>query len=101
MAGYWWHNFFPTVIRQVMAERLDMLASNRQIDFFSDACCVDWAYTTATPVRKQLARVLAQRVGQGQYTLDEAECVARAILYQTPWAELGMVASRVLTVEAT
>ena len=84
-----------------MAERLDTLASNRQIGFFSDAYCVDWAYAKATPVRRQLARVLAQRVGQGRYTLDEAECVARAIPYETPQATLGMVPSRALTVEAT
>ncbi len=25
MSGYWWHNFFPNVIRQIMEERLDML----------------------------------------------------------------------------
>jgi hypothetical protein len=28
LAGYWWHNFFPDVIRQVIAERLDMLPLN-------------------------------------------------------------------------
>src|SRR5262249_29171483 len=31
LAGYWWHNFFPDVIRQVMAERLDMLPANKQV----------------------------------------------------------------------
>ena len=39
LAGYWWHNFFPSVMRQVMEERLDMLPTNRQIGFFSDAYC--------------------------------------------------------------
>ncbi len=37
LAGYWWHNFFPDNIRQVIAERLDMLPVNKQIGFFSDA----------------------------------------------------------------
>ena len=37
LAGYWWHNFFPGAIRQVMEERLDMLPANKQIGFFSDA----------------------------------------------------------------
>ena len=101
LIGYWWHNFFPTVIRQVMSERLDMLATNRQIGFFSDAYCVDWTYAKAMLVRKQLARVLAQRVRQGQYTMDDADRVARAILYETPQAALGMVPSRALTLEAT
>ena len=37
LAGYWWHNFFPDTIRQVIAERLDMLPLNKQVGFFSDA----------------------------------------------------------------
>src|SRR5439155_15677219 len=47
LAGYWWHNFFPDVIRQIMAERLDMLPANRQIGFFSDAYCAEWSYAKA------------------------------------------------------
>jgi len=33
LAGYWWHNFFPGVIRQVLSERLDMLPANKQVGF--------------------------------------------------------------------
>ena len=44
LAGYWWHNFFPGAIRQVIEERLDMLPVNKQVGFFSDAYCVEWAY---------------------------------------------------------
>src|ERR671934_215803 len=28
LAGYWWHNFFPDIFRQIMNERLDMLPAN-------------------------------------------------------------------------
>src|SRR5438067_1668067 len=72
LAGYWWHNFFPDVIRQVMAERLDMLPANRQIGFFSDAYCAEWSYAKAIIVRKQLAHVLAEKIEQGQYSRDDA-----------------------------
>src|SRR4029077_16336427 len=68
LAGYWWHNFFPSVIRQVLEERLDMLPVNRQIGFFSDAYCVEWTYAKAIIVRKQMAHVLAGKVEQGQYS---------------------------------
>jgi hypothetical protein len=91
LIGYWWHNFFPDTIRHVMSERLDMLPVNRQIGFFSDAYCVEWTYAKAVIVRKQLAQVLAQRVGQGQYTVDEAISIARAILWETPQEVNGMV----------
>src|SRR5206468_6720686 len=58
LAGYWWHNFFPDIIRQIIAERLDMLPANKQVGFFSDAYCLEWAYAKLILVRRQLARVL-------------------------------------------
>ena len=90
LAGYWWHNFFPSVMRAVMQQRLDMVAANKQIGFFSDAYCVEWAYAKAAIVRKQLADVLAGNVRQGQHTLDEALSIARQILFETPQTLLGM-----------
>jgi hypothetical protein len=94
LAGYWWHNFFPDVIRQVMAERLDMVPTNKQIGFFSDAYSVEWTYGKAVLVRKQLAQVLAEKIGQGQYSREEALAVARAILYESPQTLLGMIPRR-------
>jgi hypothetical protein len=90
LAGYWWHNFFPDVIRQVIAERLDMLPANKQVGFFSDAYCVEWTYAKAILVRKQLAAVLAQKVDQGQFNRQDAIAVARAILFDSPQTLLGM-----------
>jgi hypothetical protein len=84
LAGYWWHNFFPSTIRQVIEERLDMLPLNRQIGFFSDAYCVEWSYAKALLVRKMLAQVLMGRIERDQYSFDEALSVARAILYDLP-----------------
>ena len=91
LAGYWWHNFFPDIIRQVIAERLDMLPANRQIGFFSDAYCVEWAYGKAVLVRKLLARVLGEKIDLGQYSFDDAVTVARAILFESPQSLLGMI----------
>lgn len=91
LVGYWWHNFFPDVMRQVMSERLDMLPVNKQIGFFSDAYCVEWTYGKAHLVRRQLAQVLAQKIRQGQYSRADARAIARAILYESPQSLLGMV----------
>lgn len=84
LAGYWWHNFFPQFIRQVIATRLEMLPVNKQVGFLSDAYCADWAYAKAVIVRKQLARVLAEKIGQGQYTMDTAVQIAHAIFFEAP-----------------
>lgn len=90
LAGYWWHNFFPGIMRKVINDRLDMLAANRQVGFFSDAYCADWTYAKAVLVRRQWSEVLAVKVDQGQYSMDEALAIARQILYETPQQLLGM-----------
>jgi hypothetical protein len=92
LAGYWWHNFFPSVIRQVIDERLDMLPANRQIGFFSDAYCVEWAYAKAIMVKQALASVLADRIERGQYDLDAALGIAGELLFETPMSLLGIAA---------
>lgn len=90
LAGYWWHNFFPGAIRQVMEERLDMLPMNKQIGFFSDAYCVDWAYAKRRMVGHLLAQVLADKVTLGQYTMDDAARIAKGILQDSARHLLGM-----------
>ena len=90
LVGYWWHNFFPGIMRKVMRDRLDMLAANKQIGFFSDAYCLEWSYAKSVLVRKQLASVLAEKVEQGQYSEEEALDIARQILFESPQGLLGM-----------
>jgi hypothetical protein len=91
LAGFWWHNFFPDTIRQLMTERLDMVPLNKQVGFFSDAYTVEWAYAKAVIVRKQMARVLAEKVAQGQYSNTDAAHIAREILFETPQTLVGMI----------
>jgi hypothetical protein len=93
LSGYWWHNFFPSTIRQVMEERLDMLPTNRQIGFFSDAYCIEWAYAKSVLVRGELARVLAAKIEAGQYDEDMAVGIAKSIFFETPQVLLGMTAA--------
>jgi glucuronate isomerase len=90
LAGYWWHNLYPGIIRKVISDRLDMVAANKQIGFFSDAYCLDWTYAKSVIVRKQLAAVLAAKIAQGQYTPDQALEIARQILFESPQSLLGL-----------
>jgi hypothetical protein len=90
LAGYWWHNFFPTFIERVIRERLDMLSAARQVGFFSDAYTMEWSYAKALIVRRMLSRVLADKVIQGQYDTTSALAVAREILFESPRRLMGM-----------
>ena len=81
LCGAWWHNFFPAIIPKIISERLDMVALNKQIGFFSDAYCIEWSYAKAVIIKKALSRVLAEKVELGQYDVDLAVHVAKTILY--------------------
>ena len=94
LAGYWWHNLFPGVIRKVFRDRLDMLPMNRHVAFFSDAYCAEWSYAKALIIRRQLAQVLAEKIGQGQYSLDGALEIARNVLFESPQSLNGMMPGR-------
>jgi hypothetical protein len=91
LAGYWWHNFFPDTIAQVMRERLEMVPANKQIGFFSDAYCVEWSFAKAFLVRRILARVLTERIELGQLDLQGAVEFARASCFESPQTLLGIV----------
>nr|MDO8088155.1 hypothetical protein [Candidatus Sigynarchaeum springense] len=84
LAGYWWHNFFPNYIENIIDNRLDMLPANKQIGFFSDAYHLDWLYGKAFTVRKCMANVFARKIVKGQYTFDDCIDIAREICYETP-----------------
>ena len=90
LCGIWWHNFFPSIMRQVMEERLDMVPVNKQVGFFSDAYCLEWTYAKAKMILNQLSVVLATKIEYGQYTRNDALAVARAILYDTAYDLLSM-----------
>lgn len=90
LAGYWWHNFFPSTIAQVMHERLEMVPANKQVGFFSDAYCAEWSYAKAVIVRTILAKVLAERIELGQLDREAALEFARTIMYRTPQTLLAM-----------
>ena len=90
LAGFWWHNFFPSIMERVMEERLDMLSTSHQIGFFSDAYTLEWSYAKAMMVRKVMSRVLARKIQLGQYDKESALAVAKSILYESPQSLLGM-----------
>ena len=84
VAGYWWHNFFPSFIKRIITERLEMLPMNKQVGFFSDAYCMEWLYGKSKIVKKVMASVLEEKITNGDYTFDEAIKIANRILSETP-----------------
>lgn len=67
-----------------------MLPINKQIGFFSDAYCIEWAYAKSRMVRQIMAGVLARKVEQGIWSEADALGFAAAMLLDTPRTLLGL-----------
>jgi len=80
LEGFWWHNFFPEYIKKVMGERMDMISTNHQGGFFTDAYCMDWCYGKARLIKMLYAECAAERIERGQYDYDTAVEVVRQII---------------------
>jgi hypothetical protein len=89
LGGFWWHSFFPGALRQMAEERLDMLPQSKQCDYMTDAYCLDWVYGKNRIILDQFARVFADKVECGQYTLPDVEKIARGIFFEAPVALLS------------
>jgi len=90
LAGYWWHNFFPAIVTRIMDERLDMVPTNKQVGFISDAYCIEWTYAKSRVVRQLLAEVLAAKVARGMFSTDTAAGIAHEIFFEAPRTLCGM-----------
>lgn len=84
VSGYWWYVFYPTLIRQFLRERLQMLPRNKSNGFFSDAYVVEWSYAKSSMVRLQLVTVLAEMTAEGYLTEELAESLAVDLLARNP-----------------
>ncbi|MEM2935814.1 MAG: hypothetical protein QW231_01395 [Candidatus Bathyarchaeia archaeon] len=90
VSGYWWYAFYPTIIKEFLRERLQMLPRNKVNGFFSDAYVVEWSYAKASLVRLQIATVLTEMVGEGYYTEELAKELAVDLLARNPEKFYGL-----------
>ncbi len=84
VAGYWWYALYPSVIRRMLRERLEMLPGNKINGFFSDAYCVEWSYAKVQIVRRQIAEVLSDMVEEGYLEEEQAVTLAEQLLNHNP-----------------
>ncbi len=81
-AGFWWHNFYPGTITQIISNRLDRIPLNKWFGYFSDAYCADWAYGKSLLIKDCFARALAAMMDQNRLSFDDAAYIAGRLLYQ-------------------
>ena len=84
LSGHWWYLEFPTHIRKMLRERIEMLPMTKCCGFFSDARCVEWVYGRVRLIRRELAFALADLVREGYLSEGAAVEVAGHYLAENP-----------------
>ena len=84
LSGYWMYLMFPTHIRKLIRERVEMLPMTKSCGFFSDAASGEWVYGKSKLIRRELAFALTQMISEGYITRETALSVARYYLYENP-----------------
>ncbi len=84
LSGYWRHLAFPTHIRKIIRERIEMLPMTHCCGLVSAASCIEWVYARTTLLRRELSIVLAALVREECLSEGAAIEIARHYLQDNP-----------------
>ncbi len=91
-ASVWWHNFYPSIMRRILKDRLEMVPITKIVGYFTDARCIDWAYARLKLTRLVLAQALSELINEGFYTSSQALQFAEEMMWNNPhriWKKIG------------
>jgi len=80
----WMHIISPSRAMSALDEWLDEVPVNKIMGFGGDFLCVEGSYGHSVMARDNVARVLAKKVDDGVYVMDEAKKYANWILRDNP-----------------
>lgn len=80
----WMHIISPSRAMSALDEWLDEVPVNKIMGFGGDFLCVEGSYGHSVMARDNVARVLAKKVNDGVYVMDEAKKYANWILRDNP-----------------
>jgi glucuronate isomerase len=83
-SGYWWHNFFPSLIEKVISLRMQVAPMTKFSGFLCDAYYAEWSYGKLQVVKKALASALAHLVEAGYYEEEDLPPILHQVLHDTP-----------------
>lgn len=86
----WAHIISPGAAQNALSEWLEMLPVNKILGFGGDYSVVDGVYGHLCVARSNIAAVLARKVEQGLFGMDEAKEIARKLLFDTPAGLYGI-----------
>jgi hypothetical protein len=76
----WMHIISPAKSRMALSEWLEEVPVNKILGFGGDYLAVEGSYGHSVIARDDIARVLAEKVDDGEYSLDDAKRYATMML---------------------
>lgn len=89
----WAHVISPAASMDILNEWLDSVPINKIIAFGGDYCFVDAVYGHQAIARMNVSTVLAQKVREGIFGMEEAKWMAKRMFYDNPKSIYGLSAS--------
>ena len=80
----WTNIISPAASMRALDEWLEVMPASKIFAFGGDYCFVEGAYAHAMFARRNVTKVLANKVDDGYFTIDEAKGVADRILRENP-----------------
>ena len=80
----WMHIISPSRARSALSEWLDEVPASKILGFGGDYLMVEGSYGHSIIARENIARVLAKKVDEGDYTVEEAKKYAAWMLRENP-----------------
>lgn len=90
----WTHLLCPSVSRRTLADMLDTVPANKIHGFGGDYIFVEGAYAHAVIARREIARVLCEKVEEGRFTEEYAARVGTMLLRDNPIENFNLESRR-------
>jgi len=90
ISGHWWYTFYPSLIKRILRERLEIIPYVKLNGLFTDAYYVEWCIAKVLVYKQALTTVLTELVIEGYITEQMAVEIAEGLLWGNPVRNFGI-----------
>ena len=90
LSGHWWYTFYPSLIKRILRERLEVIPYVKLNGLFTDAYYVEWCIAKVCLYKQALAEVLTELVLEGFISEEVALEIAQGLLWDNPRRNFGL-----------
>jgi len=90
ISGHWWYTFYPSLIKHILRERLEIIPYVKLNGLYTDAYYVEWCIAKVLLYKQTLAEVLTGLILEGFISEEVALEIAKGLLWDNPERNFGL-----------